>query len=67
MKVEDIKIGATYAGGKNGELRTVVRWGASMRWVCWAPTRKRLPLGGFLDTRCTKTASFAKWAEEEVA
>lgn len=67
MKVEDIKVGATYIGGNSGESRTVTGWGAS-GYVCWAPTWKRLPLGAFshADTRCTTTSSFAKWAKEEV-
>lgn len=68
MNVEDIKVGSTYVGGKNGQRRTVTGWGAT-GYVCWAPSWTRLPLGAFMqaDTRCTSTASFAKWAKEEVA
>lgn len=62
LAVADIVIGGTYSGGKNGDLRTAVRWGSSEAWLCWAPTRERLPLGGFVRTRCTSTAYFAKWA-----
>lgn len=67
MKASDIKIGSTYIGGKNGDRRTVTGYGSSRRWICWAPTQKRLPLGAFMlaDTRCTTIAQFAKWATEE--
>lgn len=67
LKASDIELGATYGGGKNGDRRTVVRWGSSEKWLCWAPTRERLPYGGFANTRCTGTAAFAKWATERLA
>lgn len=66
MRPDDIKLGATYRGGKNGELRTAVNYGSSKAWLCWAPTSERLPLGGFVRTKCTSTESFAKWATEAV-
>lgn len=62
MKPEQIKIGRTYIGGKHNDRRTVVKWGADERHVCWAPSHERLPLGGFVRTRCTTTAGFARWA-----
>lgn len=67
MRAEDIKPGRTYRGGKNGDQRAVVRYGAHEGFVCWAPERERLPYGGFVNTRCTSTAAFAKWATEEVS
>lgn len=63
MDPAEIEIGRTYIGGKNDELRTVVQWGSTREYVCWAQTRKRLPLGGSMSTTCTSTASFAKWAK----
>jgi hypothetical protein len=62
----DVVPGRTYVGGKSGESRTVVKFGASQEWVCWAPTKERLPHGGFVNTRCTSRDSFARWAESEV-
>lgn len=62
MKPEEIKPGGIYIGGKNDEVRAVVEFGASERWVLWAPERERLPLGGFVRTRTTERKSFAKWA-----
>ena len=67
VKTEDIQPGNTYAAAKGDHNhRTVVRWGATEKHVCWAPTYQRLPHGGFTSTRCTSTASFAKWAGERV-
>lgn len=67
MRPEDIKLRSTYRGGKNGELRFVIRYGASDKYVCWAHPRERLVYGGFSHDTCTSRASFAKWATEEVA
>lgn len=64
MTPDEIEVDRTYRGGLHGDLRTVVRYGSSKEWVCWAPTRERLPLGGFVNTRCTSRVSFAKWATE---
>ena len=63
MRQEDIEPGRAYIGGKQNESRTVVSWGASRDWVSWAATREQLPLGGFVRTKCTSRASFAKWAK----
>lgn len=65
MKRADIEPGKTYLGW-NGEFRTVVSQGASKDWVVWGVTRNRLPLGGFIKTRCTSLRSFARWAADEV-
>lgn len=65
MKIEDIRIGTTYTNGT--QKRRVVNFGASRDWVVWGDCRFRLPLGGFINTRCTSTKSFAKWATEAVA
>ncbi len=62
MKPEDIFLGQTYRGGKHNELRTVVGWGASLDYVCYGLTRERLPLGGFVKTKCVSRKAFAKWA-----
>lgn len=66
MQIADIQPGRTYKGGKHGEKRTVTAWGATYNHVVWTETHTRLPYGGFIHTRCTSTASFAKWATEEV-
>ncbi len=65
MRTDEIKPGKTYRGGKAKELRAVISWGSTEKYVCWAPERERLPLGGFAGNRCTERASFAKWAVEE--
>lgn len=65
MKPSDIQPGRSYIGGKNGVSRTVVSYGSSQNWVCWAPTSERLPLGGFTTTTCTSRANFARWAKSE--
>ena len=64
MEVADVLLGQTYRGGKRDELRTVVRWGASKDYVCYGLTRERLPLGGFVNTKCISTRAFAKWATD---
>ena len=63
MDVKEIRLGETYVGGKNDQRRVAVAWGSSEQYVCWASEGDRLPLGGFIRTRCTETASFAKWAK----
>lgn len=65
MKTEEINPGSTYIGGKDKQRRTVVSFGSSPDWVIWGRTRERLPFGGFSETRCTSTKSFARWAEAE--
>lgn len=65
MKPDQITIGKTYVGGKNRERRTVVGYGAHENWIRWGQTRDRLPYGGFVSTRVTSRASFAKWARCE--
>ena len=65
MLIEVITPKKTYIGGKNDERRTVVSWGSSETYVVWGRTSERLPLGGFVNTRCTSRASFAKWAKAE--
>lgn len=65
MHINEIEPKKTYIGGKNDERRTVVGWGASDIYVIWGRTSERLPLGGFVKTRCTTRASFAKWAKAE--
>ena len=65
MLIEEITPKKTYIGGKNDERRTVVSWGSSETYVVWGRTSERLPLGCFVNTRCTSRASFAKWAKAE--
>lgn len=65
VAVEQIEPGKIFAGGKHGQRRAVVQWGADHRWVCWAPEHERLPYGGFSRTYCTSTKSFAAWATAE--
>jgi hypothetical protein len=56
--------GMWYNGGKNGlDRRFVVSYGATKDYVVWAVMKDRLPLGGFLHTRCTSTKSFIKWTK----
>lgn len=62
MKPEEIEIGASYLGGKKGESRTVLGWGYSRDHLLWAPTRERLPYGGFAKSQGCETKTFAKWA-----
>lgn len=66
MKPDEIEVDRTYRGGLHGDLRTVTGYGSSKEWVIWAPTHERLPLGGFVNTRCTSRGSFAKWATEVI-
>lgn len=66
MRPEEIIIGRTYAGGKNGDLRVAVSYGADRNFICFAPPNKRLPYGGFLSTTCVSIKAFAKWATAEV-
>lgn len=66
MKVEDIVPGKTYIGGNYDDSRTVVSYGASSDFVCWAKTEERLSLGRFVRTRCTSRKSFARWAHVEI-
>ncbi|NTF72767.1 hypothetical protein [Rhizobium rhizogenes] len=65
MRSEEIEPKKTYIGGRNDERRTIVGWGASEAYVVWGRTSERLPLGGFVNTKCTSRASFAKWAKAE--
>lgn len=65
MRADEIIIGRTYVGGKNNDLRTVVSDCYNPRFILWAPTCERLPLGGFIRMRTTRRESFAKWAVRE--
>ncbi|AGR48067.1 hypothetical protein PHIM7_338 [Sinorhizobium phage phiM7] len=64
MTPEQIEIGSAYA--KGDKVRRVVSYGAGREWVVWGDERERLPLGGFVRTKCTSAKSFAKWAERKV-
>ncbi len=64
MKVSELEIGKTYAGGNIGERRTLTGWGSSDKYICYGRTVERLPYGGFVKTVCIRTESFANWAVE---
>jgi hypothetical protein len=64
MKIE---VGTTYAGGKNGSHRRVLRDGAA-GFIVWGDPRDNLPLGGHHGyTRCTRVKTFEKWVTSVVS